>query len=252
MILSPVNLGADDLSLIADEGGSFLLRQQDATLDSFALSQSTEADDSAQKDDQDRSDASEPSGGMSVLLRGLGESTIGQARFPSSSSSWAPSFVRTILPSDLTSSTRTIKASSSSPAPRARQPSFDPELSFLSYAADEPSHGGGSVDVSLLNASTASFASYRASPAKPRVVSLEAERWSPAEAEEDPGRDTARTPRPRGGAGRVSDTSASSGSGTEEGPSRDSFDLTRWRTAELGTGMCVLLVSLSLTLSTRC
>ncbi|GAA5905948.1 hypothetical protein JCM8208_003383 [Rhodotorula glutinis] len=221
MILSTALLGADDLSLLADEGGSFLFRQQDVTLDSFAVPQTASTDDSPQD-----VEFSETSGGMSVLLHGLGESMIDHARLPTSSSYPSPP---TILPSDLTSSTRTIVASSS-PAPRARQVSaaLNAESSFFALGLEQHSSGG---DVSFLNASTASFVEYRDSPVKPRVASPQVERWLVDDGDE------ARTPRP--GGGRLADTSTSSGSasGTAEGPSQDSFDLTRWGTAELGTGI---------------
>ncbi|GAA6049471.1 hypothetical protein JCM3770_007355 [Rhodotorula araucariae] len=218
MVLSPVHLGAGDLSLIVDEAGSFLYQQHDATFDSFALSQNDAADDSAQKDEP--SDASETSDGMSVLLRGLGESTIERAHFPTSA--WVPS-LPSILPPSLTDSTRTITPSS--PRLFAPRPSLDAEPSF--FAADEPAR----ADMSLLNASTASFADYRDSPIKPRVVSQQAERWP------EPELDDGRTPRPPARTGRVSDASISSGSATEEGPSGTSFDFTRWKPAELGTGI---------------
>ncbi|GAA5841418.1 hypothetical protein JCM9279_000645 [Rhodotorula babjevae] len=221
MILSTALLGADDLSLLADEGGSFLYRQQDVTLDSFAMPRGASVDDSAQG-----AEVSETSGGMSVLLHGLGESMIDHARLPTSDSFPSPP---SILPSDLTSSTRTIVASRS-PAPRARQASvaLNAESSFFALG---PGQHSSRDDVSFLNASTASFAEYRDSPVKPRVASLSVERWL------DGDEDEARTPRP--GGGRTADTSASSGSasGTAEGPSQDSFDLTRWGTAELGTGI---------------
>jgi len=236
MILSTALLGADDLSLLADEGGSFLFRQQDVTLDSFAVPQPTTADDSTQD-----AEVSETSGGMSVLLHNLGESMIDHARLPTSHSYPSPP---TILPSDLTSSTRTITGSSS-PAPRARQVSaaLNAESSFFALGPEQHSSRD---DVSFLNASTASFAEYRDSPVKPRVASLSVERWLVGDDDE------ARTPRP--GGGRTADTSTSSGSasGTAEGPSQDSFDLTRWGTAELGTGMYVSLLPLSLLLVGSC
>ncbi|KPV76903.1 uncharacterized protein RHOBADRAFT_51887 [Rhodotorula graminis WP1] len=223
MILSTALLGADDLSLLADEGGSFLFRQQDVTLDSFAVPQTASADNSTHD-----GELSETSGGMSVLLHGLGESMIDHARLPTSSSYPSPP---SILPSDLTSSTRTITGPSS-PATRARQVSatLNAESSFFALSPEQ--HASGD-DVSFLNASTASFAEYRDSPVKPRVASLQVERWLGGDDDE------ARTPRPGDGGGRVADTSASSGSGsgTAEGPSQDSFDLTRWGTAELGTGI---------------
>ncbi|GAA6012553.1 hypothetical protein JCM10207_009038 [Rhodosporidiobolus poonsookiae] len=96
------------------------------------------------------------------------------------------------------------------------------EASFLANESaenDQPTAG----DVSLLNASTSSFKEYRDSPVKPRVVSIQAERWveqhGPA--------------RGQGRMGRISDVSETS----EDGTSGSSFDLTGWKTGEISTAI---------------
>lgn len=206
MFLSPQHLGAADMSLIADEGGSFLLHEADeTTLDKSTMSDICE-------------ESEEASEGMSTLLRGLGQSTIGSARFPSSRSTPALS---------------TIFSASQSPPLLSRSPGApQPPASVIepSFALDDPSP----ADATFLNSSTASFKEYRDSPVKPRVVSIQAEHWI---AEEDELEDDGKTPRPPvrkfGRNSGASDTS----SGTEEGPSSSSFEFTRWQTGEIGTGM---------------
>ncbi|BGO88924.1 hypothetical protein NBRC10512_005677 [Rhodotorula toruloides] len=207
MFLSPQHLGAADMSLIADEGGSFLLHEaNETTLDRSAMSEICE-------------ESEEPSEGMSTLLRGLGESTIGSARFPSSKSTPALSTIFSAGASPHLLSRSTGPSQSASRAP--------PEPSF---ALDDPSP----ADATFLNSSTASFKEYRDSPVKSRVVSIQAEHWI---AEEDEIEDDGKTPRPPvrrfGRESGASDTS----SGIEEGPSSSSFDFTRWQTGEVGTGI---------------
>ncbi|GAA6035065.1 hypothetical protein JCM8097_002169 [Rhodosporidiobolus ruineniae] len=96
---------------------------------------------------------------------------------------------------------------------------------LLPVAAEEP-------DVTLLNASTASFVFHRDSPVKPRPPVGEA--WSESEDEEGLSELGAggKTPRPPVRVGRVSEGSSQE----EDGTSGSDFDLTGWRTAEL-TGM---------------
>uniref|UniRef100_A0A0K3CMT8 FGENESH: predicted gene_8.207 protein n=1 Tax=Rhodotorula toruloides TaxID=5286 RepID=A0A0K3CMT8_RHOTO len=207
IFLSPQHLGAADMSLIADEGGSFLLHEADeTTLDRSAMSEICE-------------ESEEPSEGMSTLLRGLGESTIGSARFPSSKSTPALATIFSAGPSPTSLSRST--------GPSHAAPSAAPEPSF---ALDDPSP----ADATFLNSSTASFKEYRDSPVKSRLVSIQAEHWI---AEEDELEDDGKTPRPPvrrlGRESGASDTS----SGTEEGPSSSSFDFTRWQTGEVGTGI---------------
>ncbi|BGP29422.1 hypothetical protein JCM10296v2_001161 [Rhodotorula toruloides] len=207
MFLSPQHLGAADMSLIADEGGSFLLHEADeTTLERSAMSEICE-------------ESEEPSEGTSTLLRGLGGSTIGSARFPSSKSTPALSTIFSAgpLPPLFSRSTGLIHAASSA----APEPSF---------ALDEPSP----AYATFLNSSTASFKEYRDSPVKSRVVSIQAEHWI---AEADELEDDGKTPRaPVRRFGRESGASDTS-SGTEEGPSSSSFDFTRWQTGEVGTGI---------------
>ncbi|GJN87992.1 hypothetical protein Rhopal_000947-T1 [Rhodotorula paludigena] len=218
MILSPQQLGAADVSLIADEGGSFLFNEHDLTLDAAALPTIDEPAEEAS------GETSEHSGGLSILLHGLGESTIDRARMPSSLS--MPTL--SILPPSLTRS-----PFSASLGPTASAPFADHEASFV----EDNSVAG---EVSLLNCSTASFKDYRDSPVKPRVVSIQAERWS------EGGSDDAKTPRAPRRMGRISDVSEEGGSGSssevDEGATGHTFDLTRWVTAELGTGMYAALL----------
>ncbi|BGP22221.1 proteophosphoglycan ppg4 [Rhodotorula toruloides] len=207
MFLSPQHLGAADMSLIADEGGSFLLHEaEETTLNRSVMSEVFEVSE-------------EPSEGVSTLLRGLGESTINSARFPSSKSTPALSTIFSAAPSPTSLSQSTGPFLSA--APLAVEPSF---------ALDNPSP----TDATFLNSSTASFKEYRDSPVKSRIVSILAEHWI---AEEDELEDDGKTGRPPVRKfGRESGASDMD-SGTEEGPSSSSFDFTQWQTGEVGTGI---------------
>ncbi|POY76123.1 hypothetical protein BMF94_0846 [Rhodotorula taiwanensis] len=225
---SPTQLEAVDVSLIADEGGSFLATMADSsdTVDSSRFVPvpppvaSTSASASREEDLSATSRSREDSGGMSVLLQRLdiaGDASdrkdLGLAK-------------SSILPASLTSSHR-----------RALQQSVAPSSSLAgpldaTFALDEPTRG----DVSLLNCSTASFKDYRDSPRKPRLaLATHTEDWS-LEIERDDRDDTesegdgGKTPRPTRKAPRVSDA-------TSEGSSGASFRLDGLQTSTLGTAI---------------
>ncbi|GAA5884940.1 hypothetical protein JCM6882_007160 [Rhodosporidiobolus microsporus] len=285
MAISAHHLEAGDLSLIADEGGSFLLNggnSGDVTLEALPQIGEEPEDDAA----------GEGSGGMSQLLRGLGESTIARpnARRPLSKMPTSQSVpaLSSILPPNLIASSRPPLSRSLSrsvslaaaglppvpplnaevepphnltPEPSLLQPNTSAlageesllaataEPSFLvpgfrSASLAEPSFfafdttralgedldgdTGGAGEMSFLNASTASFKEYRDSPVKPRVVSIQAERW-------DEEGTAGKTPRPMGRMGRVSDASSSGGSGADDGTSGSSFDFAGCKTGDFST-----------------
>ncbi|BGP19058.1 hypothetical protein JCM10213_009232 [Rhodosporidiobolus nylandii] len=106
MILTAHHLNAGDLSLIVDEGGSFLCSGSgaDVTLDSSALPQIGERE-------EDEGEGEERSEGMSVLLRGLQATTPGRRplaapRGRGMASSRSTPALSNILPPSLTSSAR--------------------------------------------------------------------------------------------------------------------------------------------------
>ncbi|GAA5893323.1 hypothetical protein JCM5296_004847 [Sporobolomyces johnsonii] len=226
-----VQLTTVDVSLIADEGGSFLLQDtMDVTINSFALSNIGE-DDEDEEVEADGKAQDEPSSGMSLmLLDGLGDTLIGdqvhagRPRFPTSKSSPALSST-SILPPGLVTATRqslsrsTGPSDAPSPLPSSLHsvPYQNVERSVFLSTLEEDADG---PEVTFLNSSTASFRDYRDSPVKPRIVSIQAEVW----AEDDRGEMLGgSTPRPRRiGTGRMSDASeGSSGSGS-------SFELGAW------------------------
>ncbi|GAA5867751.1 hypothetical protein JCM3774_003400 [Rhodotorula dairenensis] len=219
VFLSPTQLGVVDLSLIADEGASFLavadtsdtvsrlghVRPRDQSRQDLAGNDSS-LGSGAEGDGQ--------SGGMSVLLRDLGDGNVEKdqvERDPALAQS-------SILPPALTSSHR--RALQQSVAPSSRS------LTDTTLLLDEPSR----AEVSLLNCSTASFKDYRDSPRKARVLSTHAEDWSLEEEEEgDVLRESVngRTPRPPRKTARVSDA-------TSDG---DSFRLDGFQTSGFDTGI---------------
>lgn len=218
MFLSPTQLGVADLSLIADEGASFLAVAD--TSDTVSRLGPAPSERGSRQDlSSDSSSASAvgeggQSGGVSVLLRGL-EVGDGQDQAEQDHLALAQS---TILPIALTSSHR-----------RALQPYTALSRASAGFAettliCDESSR----ADVSLLNCSTASFQEHRDSPRKPRLLSTPLEDWSleeePNALQESVDR---RTPRPPRRAGRISDA-------TSEG---DSFRLDGFQTSGLDTGM---------------
>ncbi|GAA5926717.1 hypothetical protein JCM1841_000623 [Sporobolomyces salmonicolor] len=229
-----VQLATFDVSLIADEGGSFLLQDtMDVTINSFALSNIGE-DDEDEEVLADGKTPDEPSRGMSVmLLDGFGDSLSGEQvhtgrpRFPTSKSSPALSS-NSILPPGLVTSTRqslsrsTGPSDAPSPLPSSRPsvPSQNVEPGIFLSTLEEDADGH---EVTFLNSSTASFRDYRDSPVKPRIVSIQAEAWPEDDGGEMLG---GRTPRPRRNCtGRMSDASeGSSGSGS-------SFELGAWPNA---------------------
>ncbi|CEQ39060.1 SPOSA6832_00548, partial [Sporobolomyces salmonicolor] len=200
-----VQLATFDVSLIADEGGSFLLQDtMDVTINSFALSNIGE-DDEDEEVLADGKTPDEPSRGMSVMLvDGFGDSLIGEQvhtgrpRFPTSKSSPALSS-NSILPPGLVTSTRqslsrsTGPSDAPSPLPSSRpsvpSQNVEPDIFLSTLEEDADGH-----EVTFLNSSTASFRDYRDSPVKPRIVSIQAEAWPEDDGGEMLG---GRTPRPR-------------------------------------------------------
>ncbi|GAA5831090.1 hypothetical protein JCM11251_005138 [Rhodosporidiobolus azoricus] len=283
MVLSAHQLEAGDLSLIADEGGSFLANgghSGDMTLDAVALPNIGEEGEEGTEENG--------SEGVSQLLRGLGESTTAKppprrllSKMPTSQSVPALS---SILPASLTASTRpplsrslsqsvslavaslppvppidaevdptatsdaslllppnaylladqSLLASTSEPSfllPGFRRPTAFAEPSFFLDTTPtlntDAGEEGGASGMSFLNASTASFKEYRDSPVKPRVVSVQAEKW----AEEKDGR----TPRPAHiSMGSLFDVSGGD-SGEDDGTSGSSFDFAGCKTGDYST-----------------
>lgn len=246
MFPSPSQLGVVDLSLIADEGASFLAVAD--TSETAALprlgSRAPQAQAQTRKDENlsgDSSGGGGQSGGMSVLLRGFegdasaitraGETGRGDPAHLAQSSS--------ILPTTLTSSHR--RALQQSVAHFDSPPLLLNEATFSFNDPSSSRGGGGGEEVTLLNCSTASFKDYRDSPRKPRLLlSTHTEDWSLEEEEGetmssqvgDDGGKTPRPPRRQTGRGRVSD--ATTASFSSDG---DSFRLDRFQTSGFGTGM---------------
>ncbi|KAG0665339.1 hypothetical protein C6P46_006786 [Rhodotorula mucilaginosa] len=243
---SPSQLGVVDLSLIADEGASFLAVAD--TSETAALprlgSRAPQAQAQTRKDENlsgDSSGGGGQSGGMSVLLRGFegdasaitraGETGRGDPAHLAQSSS--------ILPTTLTSSHR--RALQQSVAHFDSPPLLLNEATFSFNDPSSSRGGGGGEEVTLLNCSTASFKDYRDSPRKPRLLlSTHTEDWSLEEEEGetmssqvgDDGGKTPRPPRRQTGRGRVSD--ATTASFSSDG---DSFRLDRFQTSGFGTGI---------------
>ncbi|GAA5857339.1 hypothetical protein JCM8547_002229 [Rhodosporidiobolus lusitaniae] len=167
IVLSAHHLDAGDLSLIADEGDSFLLAAGtagDVTLGSFALPQIGKEDEQGST-----SVAEDDSAGMSQLLHGLNASTIGRnqapflprSRMPTSQSVPALS---SILPSSLNNSTRpalsrSLSLSRSVSLAAAELPPVppidaetEPEFSTADVSAAEPSLLSGLSEPSFIGA----------------------------------------------------------------------------------------------------
>lgn len=241
LFLSPSQLGVVDLSLIADEGASFLAVAD--TSETAALSRLNPVPRA--KDENLSGDSSlvsqtggGQSGGMSVLLRGLeGDAAATATRKEHVTGHDDPGLAQSsILPTTLTSSHR--RALQQSVAHFESPPLL---LNEATFSLDDPSSSRGGEEVTLLNCSTASFKDYRDSPRKPRLLlSTHTEDWSLEEEEEQEkgssrpdGEDDGKTPRPpRRRYGRISD--ATSASSSSDG---DSFRLDRFQTSGFGTGM---------------
>lgn len=241
MFPSPSQLGVVDLSLIADEGASFLAVAD--TSETAALSRlgsrAPQAQAQTRKDENlsgDSSGGGGQSGGMSVLLRGF-EGDASATTQAGETGRDDPAHSSSILPTTLTSSHRRPLQHSVS--------QFDSPPLLLNeptFSLDDPSSRGGGEEVTLLNCSTASFKDYRDSPRKPRLLllSTHTEDWSLEEEEGetmssqvgDDGGKTPRPPRRQTGRGRVSD--ATTASSSSDG---DSFRLDRFQTSGFGTGM---------------
>ncbi|ORY80706.1 hypothetical protein BCR35DRAFT_89517 [Leucosporidium creatinivorum] len=150
-----------DCSLLMNEGGSFLLNgshDAETTLDSFGpsggfgnLSGIGEEEEDEAGDDRD----------MANLLNGLSDSCIG-GRPPQEN-------ISSILPSSLTSSTRHALSKSQNGRPVAD--SLSASTSSSVTIMDNEEH-----ERSLLACSTASYRTHRDSPARPRMVSIQAEK----------------------------------------------------------------------------
>ncbi|BGP53556.1 hypothetical protein JCM8202v2_001115 [Rhodotorula sphaerocarpa] len=250
VFFSPTQMAAVDMSLIADEAGSFMIADSSRetndspqpvriTIDSTAAG--SEAELVLGQDSSGALHVPEEgeSGGMSVLLQKFerAEDTAAGTRDPLLSQS-------SILPAALTSSHRRALQQSTLALHRDRQPAPDASLLDASFAfgeENEPSRvdTSGAAELSLLNCSTTSFKDYRDSPRKPRLM-LEThdEDWSleidegaaaaPAAVEREGG--ASKTPRPRRLIGRVSDASS-------EGSSGHSFRLDAFQTSTFGTGI---------------
>lgn len=241
LFLSPSQLGVVDLSLIADEGASFLAVAD--TSETAALSRLNPVPRA--KDENLSGDSSlvsqtggGQSGGMSVLLRGLeGDAAATATRKEHVTGHDDPGLAQSsILPTTLTSSHR--RALQQSVAHFESPPLL---LNEATFSLDDPSSSRGGEEVTLLNCSTASFKDYRDSPRKPRLLlSTHTEDWSLEEEEEQEkgssrpdGEDDGKTPRPpRRRYGRISD--ATSASSSSDG---DSFRLDRFQTSGFGTGI---------------
>lgn len=222
-----------------NEGGSFLLNNSidlDTTLalgssaSPSALFGGVGADSFANLSGIDEGDEDEEGGNGSLdmrnLLNNLGRSVyIGDAP-PHSVAALSTS----ILPLSLTSSTRLALSSSSSALSAVAQTSpdvlevdttvnFNPPTADYEPELEEPR--------SLLACSTASYRSHRDSPARPRIVSVQAEvcSSSPSMSKKTGG----------GGGGRVSDVSEA-GSERTEGSSVDVGEMLKgWREEEMST-----------------
>ncbi|GAA5990600.1 hypothetical protein JCM10908_003147 [Rhodotorula pacifica] len=226
VFLSPNQTGVVDLSLIADEGASFLAMADTSDtvsrLDHHAQAEQNQKQDRSIDSSSGISGSAEmegESGGMSALLRGLDANDSGR----SETGRDAALAQSSLLPAALTSSHR--RALQQSIAPSGADITTRGDATFM---LEEPSRAG---DVSLLNCSTASFKDYRDSPRKPRLLSTHAEDWSLEEEDEEEEVETAsdggKTPRPPRRLGRVSDV-------TSEG---DSFRLDGFQTSGFGTGI---------------
>lgn len=240
VFLSPSQLGVVDLSLIADEGASFLAVAD--TSETAALSRlgSRAVRGQTQKEENFSGDSSGggQSGGMSVLLRGFAGDASATAK--ENDTGRDPALAQSsILPTTLTSSHR--RALQQSVAHFGSPPLL---LNEPTFSLDDPSSrgGDGGEEVTLLNCSTASFKDYRDLPRKPRLLlRTHAEDWSLEEEEEEEegsrpdGGDEGKTPRPpRRRIGRVSDATTASSSSSSDG---DSFRLDKFQTSGFGTGM---------------
>lgn len=161
-----------------NEGGSFLLNgshDAETTLDSFGtgagfgnLSGIGEEDEEEDLDDRD----------MANLLNGLSDSCIG-GRPPSSMTD----SISSILPSSLTSSTRHALSKSQKGPPDVAE-----SLSASTSSSVTIMDNNENDERSLLACSTASYRTHRDSPARPRMVSIQAERFAlgAGEAEQTP------------------------------------------------------------------
>lgn len=155
-----------------NEGGSFLLdgsHDAETTLNSFAsgagfgdLSGIGEEDEDEELDQRD----------MANLLNGLSDSCIG-GKPPTTMTDT----VSSILPTSLTSSTRHALSKSQNGRPTAESLSASTSSSVTIMDNDEQD------ERSLLACSTASYRTHRDSPARPRMASIQAERFASGGAE---------------------------------------------------------------------
>lgn len=145
---SVITLGSDDLSLLLDESPSFLLNtSHDAETTLSTISRSSNLSGINEEDEGNES--------LGDLLNGLSDSCIGAGGV-------------SLLPSSLTSSTRHALHKS--------QPASDLASSTATLRPASPP----AAERDLLACSTASYRDYRDSPARPRIVSIAAERAAEA------------------------------------------------------------------------
>ena len=211
-------LDGSEQSLLMNEHGSFFDCPADVTLDSPSGRPAAPPASLAAVGEEDEPQTDDNTSDLLNSLE-LSRTNLADTMLPISNSV-------SILPASLTSSTRHARSKSlgaalASPA----------RLTAAALAATEAPAGTSDAGRNLLASSTASFQDYRNSPAKPRVVSIQAERFGGVGAVEG-----ARTPAKRTafGAG-TSKIAESPSNGLESTPeTSDSLDLVhRWTNGEL-------------------